>query len=208
LQGSEVERTNWMRTPDPHPISPELVLVDPELAARVRATAIAGPSYPPATVQARVLAPPAAPASPTAAPARPPRHEPDEQANAGLERRHGRRRVTHHLGSIAAALAVIALLAAGFLPPRQAPHLGDAATAAATPPTLAWRSVGAKSYRVEIYAGERLVHAETIKATHLDVPRWLAPRRYTWRVFVDDGARVVGQLTRSSFEEGWFVVRH
>src|SRR5687768_17255610 len=71
-----------MHDHDHEPISPELVLVDPELAARVRAVAVAGPSLDqPVTASPSVersggagrepaTPPPAAPASvPTRAPA-------------------------------------------------------------------------------------------------------------------------------------------
>jgi hypothetical protein len=174
------------------PISPELVLVDPELAARVRATAVAGPSLP---APSPVLRPPAEQRAAGDAPAR---------AEAPPRRRI---RVTTAI----AVLGGAALLGAAFLPPREAPRLTDVAPpATAAParpaPTLSWRrTADADYYLVELLQGERLVHATTVRGTRLEAPEWLAPGRYTWRVFAGDGAPA-DRNVRGPLERGWFVL--
>lgn len=86
----------------------------------------------------------------------------------------------------AATVAATALLGLAFLPPRQAPHLGEDpdASASATRPSLTWLPIAAaRSYRVELYADDQLVHAEDTALTRLTLPVWLPQRRYAWRVY-------------------------
>jgi hypothetical protein len=213
-----------MHDHDHEPISPELVLVDPELAARVRAVAVAGPSLDqPVTASPSVersggagrepaTPPPAAPASVparTPAPAPAPARAPAPGIPTGAPART-RRPVTARLASLASTLAVLALLAAAFLPPRDAPRLTDSAAPATAAPrtsvTLAWLPASdADYYLVEVYSGTRLVHAQSVRGTRLSAPAWLRPGRYTWRVFSGQG-RAADRRTRGPLESGWFVV--
>src|SRR4051812_30745193 len=144
---------------DPHveAISPELVLVDPELAAGLRATVVAKPkplleaiaaterqraaAQEEAAARAAVAlhrsAQSATDAPPAAAPA------PPALVSGGVgayeERRRAWKRIPPRWELTAACLAVTALLGAAFLPPRQAPQLGTTmASAAQSPPTLVW----------------------------------------------------------------------
>lgn len=71
---------------------------------------------------------------------------------------------------------------------------------------LAWRPTGGSAYYlVEIFAGTRIVHAETTVKAALLIPK-LPPGRYTWRVFSGDGATGAAR-PRSPIEHGWFIVR-
>jgi hypothetical protein len=123
-------------------ISPELVLVDPELAARVRPFAVAGPTIappppPPPTqpvpppVSAPAPAPPPAPVPapilrpPEDAPAPPPaRRAPAPPAPARPTRPHGRRGRTVLVRALP-TLAGLAILGLAFLSPRDAPSLTE-----------------------------------------------------------------------------------
>jgi hypothetical protein len=197
---------------DHEPISPELVLVDPELAARVRPFAVAGPTFDlapepgpepepghePAAL--RAPEPPAAPLpEPPPVPAAPARRP---------ERRSG---LLGRVSTACLVLATLALLGAAFLPPRDAPRLTDASPPAIAAPrptvTLAWKPAGdADYYLVEIYRGERLVHAESVRTARVVAPDTLSPGRYTWRVFAGRGAPTARSV-RGPLENGWFVVR-
>jgi hypothetical protein len=216
-----------MHPSEREPISPELVLVDPELAARVRPHAVAGPSVAPAPALERkpaaarpeqaatalaepVLPPPAAaprePAQP--APVEPVLPAPVQPANRPV--RH-RRSLPGRLASAATTLAAVALLAAAFLPPRDPPRFTDAAPPATAAPrasvTLAWQPApDADYYLVEIFSGQRLVHAQSTRTTSVEAPAWLSDGRYTWRVFSGHG-RPAARITRGPLESGWFLVR-
>lgn len=208
--GRGVSESNaWcMQSVGDEPITPWLVLVDPELAERVRATAVAGPfasvhvdrapdprpvtphPQPAHTEQAVRVLPPAAPTFAT---------RPDVR----------RRRSASRLATAVVGLTVAALLLVGLLPPRQAPSLGAAAgpaRASAASLTLGWQSTGARAYLIEVYAGSRLVHTRVTTGTRFVVPGWLAPGRYTWRVSEYAGPEPAGQRVGSPLEEGWFLV--
>lgn len=191
-------------------ISPELVLVDPELAARLRATAVAGPppvvpdESPPAA-QAPVTREPPAEETIAAAPVAEPLRD-SRPAHAG---RTSRRLRTPRPASIVVGLAVMALLLVGFLPPRQAPRLGEAtapANASPGPITLGWEPQSASAYLVEVFVGKTLVHAASTPRTAIEVPGWLAPGRYTWRVSAYSGPGSGASRPERPFEQGWFVV--
>jgi hypothetical protein len=190
-------------------ISPELVLVDPELAARHRAAAVATPApllevlaalerQQAGTTRAEAPTPPEAVLAPEA----------PALSSAATERsdRHIGQLTLPRLKLAAAGLVVALLLGAAFLPPRQAPQLATTtATAAASRPTLVWPAHG-RGYRVEIYVGRRLVHAENTSKNRYAVPRWLAPGRYTWRAFSDGWRRRAGRVDLTPLDEGWFDV--
>jgi hypothetical protein len=208
------------------PVSPELVLVDPELAARLRPFAIAGPALepPPAAPAARPveaieeIEPPAplrAPVPPEPEPAES-GDEPAEPAARVESTPHpvpaARRQTTvaGRLLQVVGVLAGAALLGVAFLPPRDAPrlvsNLPSASAATSTRVTLAWTAADdASYYLVEVFRGRTLVHAETTGATRLVTPAWLEPGRYTWRVFAGRGAPserdTVGPL-----DNGWFRI--
>lgn len=199
-----------MQSVGDEPITPWLVLVDPELAERVRATAVAGPA-----ASAHVdRAPDPRPVAPHRQPARTEQavHVPPLPAPAfatGPDVR--RRRSAPRLATALVGLAAAALLLVGLLPPRQAPSLGDAAgparASAASPSlTLGWQSTGARAYLIEVFAGRRLVHARVTAGTRFVVPGWLAPGRYTWRVSKYAGPEPAGQRVGPPLEEGWFLV--
>jgi hypothetical protein len=206
------------------PISPELVLVDPELAARARPEAVAGPQIPVVAAQP-VWVGPTRPR-----PADPPPAAPREVAG-----QRGRWRWPRRLANVAVAVGCLAIAAAAFLPPRDAPRLGaDVVSAtAASPvadsrsradpatdprsqavapapsrplPTLVWRAMpDARYYLVEIYSGSQLIHSRSVGATRLDAPAWLPRGRYTWRVFAGLG-QPRDRRVRGPLEDGWFVV--
>jgi hypothetical protein len=139
------------------PISPELVLIDPELERRVRPFAVAGPDL--STIAHPGPTRPVQPPSPATRPLSPP--EPLRPLHAGahverpsraptpplsppsarlerppmrplgrLGRRVGGSRAALHA---AVALALVAGLGTAFLPPRDAPRLAAAPTPAHTP---------------------------------------------------------------------------
>jgi hypothetical protein len=204
-----------MTTGAGEPISPELVLVDPELAARVRAAAGAGPQLP---AQLPADDDPGARAGDRAV--APPERDPLPRP-VSAPRPPERRRVRHRIGSYAATLGILCILAVAFLPPRQAPRFQSATAASPTseaptpapapdrarPAQLAWRPVPrATYYLVEVYAGRRLVHAESVPAASVATPSWLRPGRYSWRVFAGRG-RPAGRAVRGPIESGWFLVR-
>jgi hypothetical protein len=130
-------------------ISPELVLVDPELAARVRPFAVAGPTIapPPPPPPAQAVPPPvSAPAPapvhtpvpapilrpPADAPAAPPaRRAPAAPAPARPTRPYGRRGRSVLVRAVP-TLAGLAILGLAFLSPRNAPSLTETTSA---PPT-------------------------------------------------------------------------
>lgn len=204
---SEMERRAAGGAPSvaalPEPISPELVLVDPELRARVLATAVSGPtSYQEArteTVELDLAEPVEAMAA-----------APNEAAaghRAPSTGARSRRRL--RLGTLAVGGALLALLGAAFLPPRDGPRLLGPRAVGAAPirDVLSWAPATAAGtgYLVEFYRGERLVHAETVEHPRLVVPEWFSPGRYAWRVFAR--ATPTAQPARDRLlEQGWFSV--
>lgn len=190
-------------------ISPELVLVDPDLRRRIEqseqadlATAAAWP-----TLQqpwpVPVIARPRRDADPR-------RSSPDADFSTphsatGQTRR--RRRIGGVRNVVRAGLlaAAIALLGAAFLPPEQAPSFGVPASRAASPISIQWLSAGRdRIYLIELYHDGRLVHAATVSTNRFLVPRWFADGRYDWRVTVSDaaGTRRPGPW----LDQGWFIV--
>jgi hypothetical protein len=204
-------------------ISPELVLIDPELAARVRPTAVAGPrlrAYEldglrnltrpgPArdvpVVERALPEPPALARPPSAAQSTAPRVA---QAPSVATARARRFIPTGQQARRAAAVLVVGgILGVAFLPPRQVPSLG----AAASPPmvtrtTLAWKAAASGRYRVEILKGRKVVYRTATRSRHLRVPLRLGPGRYIWRVKVV--VSKPGKPTRLRLiDHGWFLNR-
>lgn len=184
-------------------------MIDPELAARVLPFAVAGPTLD--TPAPLLLLRPPDLASAVAPEAPPPPH-----------RRRAR------LSPVVGITAAVALLGVAFLPPRQAPRLTDVPPRAnAAPPrstpassapshtavpvwnepaVLTWRrDRKADYYLVEVFAGERLAWAATVRTTTTSTPASLAPRRYSWRVFAGSG-RATSRDVRGPLESGWFRV--
>jgi hypothetical protein len=178
-------------------ISPELALVDPELAAAARA---ALPDRPPSTFAAVRAAPLEPPEPNLARPAQPPRR------SARPPRSRVRRPII--LCAFAAALVlgvahardpVQGVMAAERLAvPEAARHPGLEASAAGvearTPPkVLIWPQVeGAAAYRVELFRGGVRIYGGTTRETRLELPyswryegrrRELAPGAYSWLVY-------------------------
>jgi hypothetical protein len=195
-----------LRPPVPEPVSPELVLVDPELAQRERAR-LRTPAPVPAT-----SAPVARPAALWAASA-PPHRRPRPRA-APSRRRHSRVVVW----ATALALAVLGLQYVlqhespqpilGDTPVRTAARTAIQAPSAAPPMgppkqsiglgattlrTLAWAPVpGATSYELRLYRGSERILLKHTRSTRLTLPeRWrhdgrsvrLEPGRYRWNVW-------------------------
>lgn len=174
------------------PISPELVLVDPELAARLRLL-----------VFVELLLD-----------TRPPYAEREDRPVA-TERSNqealGRytpgpapaRRVP--VGRILILAVLVALLGVAFLPPRDAPRFAEPPVSTAGP-MLTWRpAADSNYYLLELFAGQRLVHAKTLTTTNSNAPAWLAPGRYTWRVYAGQGSPGAREV-RGPLEDGWFTI--
>jgi hypothetical protein len=205
-----------MRPTVDEPISPELVLVDPELARRVRQFAVAGPE--PASAQPEALPerPSPEPPAPAIEASPPPADlllaEPAPAApppQLGASRPTTRRRRPKVSTSIA-SLVGLSLLGAAFLPPRDAPILPGAPSrsdvAQAAPLTLSWRASGTPDYYlVELLRDGALVHATSVRPTHLALPAWLRPGRYSWRIYAGTGPPAKRQV-RGPVEEGWIRV--
>ncbi len=203
-----------MRPHVDEPVSPELVLVDPELAARVRPFAVAGPVFEePRREPARATGiAPAVPLRPPAPPEADPSSTVAHAARTPVAVRGERRRrsVVGRLASAVAMLAFAALLGTAFLPPRDAPRLADtpatANAATSSRVTLMWvADDDASYYLVEMYVGRTLVHAESTRGTKLVTPAWLPAGRYTWRVFSGNGSPPE-RNTNGPLESGWFVI--
>lgn len=176
-------------------ISPELVLVDPELAARLRPHAIAGPPY------AAACAPPRSPLGSVAhaAPALP------ELPQSNSARRHATRRVRARVGWAVTLLALVGLLGAAFAGPRDAPSIDESAPSTQPTIVLSWQPLDSASYYlVEIFGGGRLVHAESATGNRMPVPTWLAPGRYTWTVRSGAGSPYERRVSEP-VEQGWFI---
>jgi hypothetical protein len=108
------------------------------------------------------------------------------------------------------SLATVALLGAAFLPPRDAPFFPappQPGVAQAAPLTIAWHGGGVPDYYlVELFAGGELTHATSVRGTHLALPAWLPPGRYSWRVYAGTGAPSERRLS-GPVEQGWIRVR-
>ena len=191
-------------------ITPELVLVDPSLRARLQAQALLEIEREELDVRP----------NPVARVPRPETHValrvpvPESQAMApsphGLGRREpdlheadrhepGRHEPGRHAGLIASApvlalLLVVPLLA--FLPPRQAPRLvGPSAEAGVVAPrALRWAAdPRANYYLLRIFLHDRLVHRTIVRAPTAVVPP-LPDGVYDWDVYAGYGR--TGQLIR------------
>jgi hypothetical protein len=194
-----------LRPPGSEPVSPELVLIDPELARRERARLRA-----PAPVRAS-SAEVGRPTPLRAAPA--PAHRPSPRA-APTRRRHYRIVVW----ATALALGVLGLqyvlqhdspqpilgdapvrtaARTANQPPSAAPPTGpprqSIGLGATTVRTLAWAPVpGATRYELQLYRGSKRVLIERTRSTRFTLPeRWrhagrvvrLEPGRYRWNVW-------------------------
>jgi hypothetical protein len=178
-------------------VSPELALVDPELAAAARA---ALPDRPLSTAAAVPAAPLEPPEPSEARPAEPPRRA------ARPPRRRVRRPVLLCVFAAALVLGVAhardpvqGVMAGGRLDvPGAARQPGVEAAAAGvearTPPkVLIWPQVaGAAAYRVELFRGGVRIYGGTTRETRLELPfswryeglrRELVPGAYRWIVY-------------------------
>ena len=190
-------------------ITPELVLVDPSLRARLQAQAlleiereeldarpspvaqVAGPETP---VALRVPLPESqaiAPSPHVLGRRQPDFHEADQHEP-------GRHELGRHASLVASALVfallVVPLLA--FLPPRQAPRLvGPSAEAGVVAPrALRWAAdPRANYYLLRIFLHDRLVHRTIVRAPTAVVPP-LPDGVYDWDVYAGYGR--TGQLIR------------
>jgi hypothetical protein len=176
-------------------VSPELALVDPDLAARLRSTLPDPGCFVPASLPSlrppRRVAPVPAPAPRRAAP---------------------RRRLTRVAASAVAAAALGSLLLLGR--PHETGTSGPEASAAAQGASRAaaerasrrygWsRLPGVEEYAVTLLRGREVVHRAIARETAFTVPRGLrlAPGRYTWVVEASGSARQTPLL------ESTFVVQ-
>jgi hypothetical protein len=168
------------------PVSPELVLVDPELRERLlresfRELLDAGGETLRRPV-AFVSLPPPAPLLDTAdAPPPPPR----------VSRRTISRRPAP--GTLVAAASLAALLLAlpslAFLPPRQAPQLGSEPPSQRAAQIVTWQPIPAADYYLfEMSANGRLVKLEPVRKPSVTLGESLPAGRYAWRVFTGHGA--------------------
>jgi hypothetical protein len=166
-------------------VSPELALVDPELAARLRAAHV-----PPCTVdrprppRATAVAPePTAPPAPVEATQRSWRLRPLE---------------------LVAAAALVVILGAAFLPSPNAPTF--AAPVQRGEIVLAWPEVRKSDvYLLQILDGPETVYERRLEEPHLDeVFALVDGRRYRWRVFVTADRPAPGSkpIARGSFVLG------
>jgi hypothetical protein len=112
------------------------------------------------------------------------------------------------VGKVVVMLGIVALLGAAFARPRGAPTLEDSPVIVRTSGiTLVWPRQPSASQRfvVEMFRKRRLVHAESVRSDHLDVPGWLARGRYTWSVRAAGGSGAPLGSGRA-LEHGWFVI--
>ena len=188
------------------PISPELVLVDPELAQRVRAFAVAGrqltadvePDRAPAgtdTVQQAVGA----------------LSEAEVIVERDVEPLRQRIPAVLRRARLVEALALVSLVAflgLALLPPRDAPHFAipaEPGTASGRSSAIvAWSPrPGVDRYRVQLSYHGRVVYTATVGQASMRVPDWLRSGRYTWRVSEVGSGR---GTARAPFEDGLVTV--
>lgn len=164
-------------------VSPELALVDPELAARLRAAHV-----PPCTID-RPRPPRAIATAPAVAPA------PAEPT--------GRSWRLRPLELVAAA-ALVVILGAAFLPSPNAPTF--AAPVQRGEIVLAWPEARKGDvYLLQILDGPETVYERRLEEPHLDeVFALVDGRHYRWRVFVTADRPVPGSkpIARGSFVLG------
>ena len=162
-------------------VSPELALVDPELARRLRAAHLPPASTldrPPRQAVVPRVAEPAAPSVSEPAPSLSlPAASVSAPAPAG---RRWRLRVPEAI----LAVGLVWLLAAAFLPVRDAPTF--AATPQAGRVLLAWPEMHrGDSYLLRIQHGRQTVYERRLDEPHLDeVLQLVDGQRYTWRAFL------------------------
>ena len=176
-------------------VSPELVLVDPELRERLlrqslRELLLAGigpDPHPPRVVPPMPAWDPQPERTSGEIPIRVPVSTPFLVPGRGPARRaHGSSVVAATL----IALFFLALPSLAFLPPRQAPTLAlEAEPASPGEPTIiTWQSDPMADYYVfELSGGGRLVQLETVQNASVTVAASLPPGRYSWQVLVGEG---------------------
>jgi hypothetical protein len=169
-------------------VSPELALVDPELAARLRAAHV-----PPCTID-RPRPPRATAAAPAVVSA------PAESTPAEPTRRRWRLRPLE----LVAAAALVVILGAAFLPSPNAPTF--AAPVQRGEIVLAWPEARKSDvYLLQILDGPETVYERRLEEPHLDeVFALVDGRRYRWRVFVTADRPAPGSkpIARGSFVLG------
>ena len=174
------------------PVSPELALVDPELAARLRASMAVPVIDQPSRPRVELVRPPAHPAEP--------------EPSLPREPARGTAALLAHRATVAIAVLLVLLPFAAFLPPRGAPTL--AAEPEAVEPggarvmRLAWPTdPSATYYVVRLLRGGRVVRTALPGTPTIDLAGPFAPGTYTWRVFAGYGT-IDASRTRGPIAEG------
>jgi hypothetical protein len=189
-------------------ISPELVLVDPELRERLLREALLELLYARIDEQAprRSSAPTVTATAPT--PCRLVFPRPTATTQAAPAPRPARTaqhrfRLSSLVTATALAMLFVALPSLAFLPPRQAPTIGARGPATAT--EISWTVDPSADY----YVLELLTHGRLARVAHPAAPPArldaLAPGTYTWQVFSGYGA-VADANTRGPIDGGTVVV--
>lgn len=207
-----------LRTMFDEPVSPELALVDPALAAYLRELHVPpaspervrrAPAPAPAQVAPDHGLPPVPPPLGDLRPARtrsfpaPPvdRSEGAARHDGEARRASRRRRWRPRPFEAVTALAFLGLLGAAFLPPHDPPTF--AAPARSGQVSLAWPETRASDvYLLQITDGARVVYERRLGRPHLDEVFQLAPgRAYAWRVYLalPSQARSSEPVARGSF---------
>ena len=175
------------------PVSPELALVDPELAARLRASMAVPAIDQPPRPRVELAPPPVRPAEP-------------EVLSLPRAPARGTAALLAHRATVAIALLLVLLPFAAFLPPRGAPTL--AAEPEAVEPggarvmRLAWPTdPSATYYVVRLLRGDRVVRTALPGTPTVDLAGPFAPGTYTWRVFAGYGT-IDANRTRGPIAEG------
>lgn len=184
-------------------VTPELALVDPELAARLRAQmpvtgAVFHPRRAGPDVQEQVLRNPGTECLPAIGTATVPRSA--DESREALSR-------TAHLVNLAMAAALAAFVAIpflAFLPPRQGPTIIASAGMTTGAETLAWpRDPRATYYLVDVRHGDQRVLRSLPDLPTVDLPPTLRPGTYTWVVYAGigpiDKEKLLGPIARGTF---------
>ena len=174
------------------PVSPELALVDPELAARLRASMAVPVIDQPSRPRVELV--------------RPPAHAAEPGASLPREPARGTAALLAHRATVAIAVLLVLLPFAAFLPPRGAPTL--AAEPEAVEPggarvmRLAWPT-GPKCDLLRRSTPSRWPRRAHRPTRHADnrPGRPLPPGTYTWRVFAGYGT-IDASRTRGPIAEG------
>ncbi len=179
------------------PISPELALVDPELAERLRRRMLAEDAAleaDPPVITTVTPVPARSPAASVAEPLRVAEPAAVEPPSGTADDEHGRfatwrpRGVTLANGVATALVVLIALVPLlAFLPPRQAPSVGARADAATNAPqlrTLSWPAqLDADYYVVQLLRQGKVVWTSLPQEPTADLPAALSSGTYAWRVY-------------------------